>query len=140
MKYARVIGVLVSAASIALIHARLASAAGTCFLISATVRQQERSATAREQLSALNVPYSEEEFVSSAARGDDRIVDLFLASGLSPDAKNRDGFTGLMWSAGQGRLSVVKKLLARGADVNARSKDGTTALMTAASRGPAEIA
>ena len=125
MKFARATGVILSTASIAFLQGPSASAAGRGFLSPQPDRQDQRATAAREQLSALKVPYTEEAFVSSAARGDDRVVDLFLDSGLSPDAKNRDGFTALMWSAGQDHLSVVKKLLARGATTRKAATSST---------------
>src|SRR5260221_14537850 len=63
-------------------------------------KQSEKAIFAQEQLARLHVPYSDEAFVSSAARGDERVVSLFLDSGLSLNARNQDGFTALMWSTG----------------------------------------
>jgi len=98
-----------------------------------------RATGARQELARLSIPNTAETFVSLAAQGDLRAVRLFLDSGLSPDARNRDGFTALIWSAGQGRLPVVNALLARGGDINATSEDRTTALMAAASQGHVRI-
>src|SRR5262245_4641204 len=68
----------------------------------------EKAITAREQLARLNIPYTEDAFVSRAAQGDNRAIALFLDSGLYPNARNQDGFTALMWSAGQGHLPIVE--------------------------------
>src|SRR5215831_19419879 len=67
----------------------------------------DKALVAREQLTASGIPYTGDAFVSSAASGDVRTVELFLAAGLNLNTRNRDGFTALMWSAGQGHLQVV---------------------------------
>ena len=72
------------------------------------VAKHEESLSPQEQLARLNVPFSEEAFVTCAAHGDARAIELFLAAGMSPNAKNQDGFTPLMWSAGQGQGSVTR--------------------------------
>jgi ankyrin repeat protein len=95
----------------------------------------KKATSARLELGRLNIQYTPEAFITHAAQGDLRTVELFLNSGFSPDVRNQDGFTALIWAAGQGRISVVKALLARGADVNATSMDRTTALMAGASQG-----
>jgi len=67
----------------------------------------------REALADLGVSFSEDSFVSCAARGDARAVELFLAAGMSPNARNNDGFTPLMWAAGQGHMEIVRTLLTK---------------------------
>lgn len=98
-----------------------------------------KAIAARQELERSGISYTPETFVTLAARGNLRAVELFLDSGLNPDARNRDGFTALMWSAGQDRWPVVNALLARGANVNATSADSTTALIAAASQGHVRI-
>jgi len=125
---------LVLALTLASLHLWQSGASG------AAEEPADPAVDARERLARLGVPYTGDAFVASAARGDARVLGLFLSSGLSPDVKNRDGFTALMWSAGQGHLRLLESLLDRRADVNAASRDGTTALMSAASQGHAEAA
>src|SRR5712692_9805176 len=57
--------------------------------------RSEKAIIAQEQLARLNVPYTEDAFVSSADQGAIRAIALFLDSGLSPNASNQDGFTAL---------------------------------------------
>src|SRR5262245_39438969 len=99
------------------------------------LEQRPRAAQATAQLRELNLTVSEEVFVTCAARGNARAIELFLAAGLSPNSRNRDGFTPLIWAAGQGHTQIVQTLLENGADVNAKSSDATTTLMAAASQG-----
>jgi len=55
--------------------------------------------------------------VSAAGDGDLGVVQRFLEAGVGVDAANVDGFTALMWAAGQGRIAVLEILLSQGAGV-----------------------
>lgn len=63
------------------------------------------------------------------------VVLHFLAKGVDPNVRGKNGFTALMVAAGKGSLEVVELLLARGADVNRANDEGLTALMQAIRRG-----
>ena len=54
------------------------------------------------------------------------------------NARDKDGWTALMFAAAGGAAESVKVLLDAGADVNARNEDGLTALIAAALSGTAE--
>jgi hypothetical protein len=58
-----------------------------------------------------------------------------LASGLSPDTRDRYGRTALHAAVLLGQAELARFLLSRGADVNARDGDGRTTLMVSASAG-----
>src|SRR6476469_6837768 len=72
-------------------------------------------------------------FLQAVRRGDVGQVQALLASGASPEAKDKDGTTALMFAAQSGYTEIVRSLLAAGAEANtARAKFGITALMLAA--------
>lgn len=93
------------------------------------------------QLKARGVRYLPDDFVKYAGRGNQEITDLFLQSGMPPDAyRSSDGFTPLMAAASFGRLEIISRLLAQGASLNSKDKDGQTALMKAAAYNYPEAA
>ena len=55
------------------------------------------------------------------------------------NAKDRDGWTALIWASCKGDLEIVKLLVESGADIDAKDNDGWTALMRASWRGYLEI-
>jgi Ankyrin repeats (3 copies) len=61
--------------------------------------------------------------------------DEALADGASVSARDRDGATALMLSAGLGQFDHVRRLLEKGADINATDNYGRTPLMYAAIAG-----
>lgn len=89
---------------------------------------------ARERLAERNIAFSEESFGRVVEDGDTSAVDLFLAAGMSPDAKDAAGRTALIRAASRGSNHISRKLLMGGADPNARDASGATALMEAAER------
>nr|WP_092073131.1 ankyrin repeat domain-containing protein [Dendrosporobacter quercicolus]NSL48766.1 ankyrin repeat domain-containing protein [Dendrosporobacter quercicolus DSM 1736]SDM54574.1 Ankyrin repeat-containing protein [Dendrosporobacter quercicolus] len=93
------------------------------------------------QLKARGVRYLPDDFVKYAGRGNQEITDLFLQSGMPPDAyRSSDGFTPLMAAASFGRLEIISRLLEQGASLNSKDKDGQTALMKAAAYNYPEAA
>lgn len=93
------------------------------------------------QLKARGVRYLPDDFVKYAGRGNKEITDLFLQSGMPPDAyRSSDGFTPLMAAASFGRLEIISRLLEQGASPNSKDKDGQTALMKAAAYNYPEAA
>ncbi len=96
---------------------------------------------ARRELEKQKVPFTEEEFIERARRGNAAVVRLFLAAGMNVDARDSNGQTALMAASGPwpGHADIICKLLAAGAAVNARDFDGKTALVNASSMVNAHI-
>lgn len=92
-----------------------------------------------KELTALNFQFNGDDFVRSAAEGDQKALGLFLAAGFDVNKPNTAGFTGLMVAAERGRLDIVKLLLDHKADPNVAGRDGSTALMLAAENNQPEI-
>src|SRR6266513_1903830 len=69
---------------------------------------------------------------AAKARNTAEVLKL-LGQGANANAKDKAGWTALLWAAYFGRTDTVRALLEKGADVNARGADGMTALMNAAS-------
>lgn len=59
------------------------------------------------------------------------ILNLFLAHGVNPNARNRKGQTLLIQAAETGNRAVIEALLATGAEIDAQDNAGNTALMSA---------
>src|SRR5437016_5913432 len=81
------------------------------------VISSERQA-ARKELGQLYVEYSADSFVKQAAEGDTIAVKLFLAAGMNPNARSKEGQVALVNAAASGQLETVQVLLAGGVDVN----------------------
>ena len=95
---------------------------------------------ARAALDSLGIAYTDWEFREAAASGNLAVVKLFVAAGMSVNARDEDGWTALLFAAGLGRLSVVAFLVGAGADVNARGGPlDWTALHDAAGGGDLEV-
>jgi ankyrin repeat protein len=92
-----------------------------------------------KELNALNFQFNGDDFVRSAAEGDQKALGLFFAAGFDVNTPNSAGYTGLMAAAQRGRADIVKLLLDRKADPNAAGRDGGTALMLAAENNQPEI-
>ncbi|HEY0380542.1 MAG TPA: ankyrin repeat domain-containing protein [Pyrinomonadaceae bacterium] len=87
---------------------------------------------ARARLEQKKIPYTEAAFAKAVEEGDTGAVDLFLASGMSPEVRDAAGRTVLINAASRGSNNISQKLLGKGADVNARDAAGSTALMGSA--------
>ena len=96
-------------------------------------------AEARQALKRLGIPYSREAFVEHLRNGDPLVVDLFVAAGMDPNARDGSGVTPLMRFAMEGNSEAVQRLIAKGADVNAKDNTGQTALIAAAGYGRTAI-
>jgi uncharacterized protein len=92
-----------------------------------------------KELNALNFQFNGDDFVRSAAEGDQKALGLFFAAGFDVNTPNTAGYTGLMAAAQRGRVDIVKLLLDHKADPNVAGKDGGTALMLAAENNQPEI-
>lgn len=77
----------------------------------------------------------------AAKKGDTATVQALLDKGADVNAKDKDGWTALMFAANNGHATIVQALLDRGADVNAKTEDekGATALMVTAWQGHTAI-
>src|SRR2546426_549892 len=62
-------------------------------------------------------------------------VQKLLGEGADANAKDKAGWTALIWAAYFGRTDTARALLEKGADVNAIDDSGKTALTSAAVRG-----
>ena len=66
-----------------------------------------------------------------------RVAEL-ISSGADVNAKDKGGWTALIWLAFRGHTGIVKLLIDKGAEVNAKTNYGETALIMAAFRGHTE--
>ena len=62
------------------------------------------------------------------------ILVLLLNHGANIEAKNRNGFTALIWAAYENHTEAETILLAKGAKIDAADASGQTALMNAVSQ------
>ena len=92
-----------------------------------------------KELNALNFQFNGDDFVRSAAEGDQKALGLFFAAGFDVNTPNTAGYTGLMAAAQRGRADIVKLLLDHKADPNVAGRDAGTALMLAAENNQPEI-
>jgi ankyrin repeat protein len=92
-----------------------------------------------KELNALNFQFNGDDFVRSAAEGDQKALGLFFTAGFNVNTPNTAGYTGLMAASERGRPDIVKLLLDHKADPNAAGRDGGTALMLAAENNQPEI-
>jgi ankyrin repeat protein len=92
-----------------------------------------------KELNALNFQFNGDDFVRSAAEGDQKALGLFFAAGFDVNTPNTAGYTGLMVAAERGRPDIVKLLVDHKADPNVAGRDGSTALMLAAENNQPEI-
>ncbi|PYR91636.1 MAG: hypothetical protein DMF84_16005 [Acidobacteria bacterium] len=75
---------------------------------------------ARQKLGEMNITYDQETFVERAKAGDGIVVAQFLAAGMNPNARNREGKTALIAASETGRTDLARFLLDKGAAVNVR--------------------
>ncbi|MBH0192092.1 MAG: ankyrin repeat domain-containing protein, partial [Nitrospira sp.] len=68
------------------------------------------------------------------------IVRNLLSRGADPNARDRNGQTGLMLAAHAGHLATVQLLIDHGANLNVTAKFGLSAMMLAVIAGHKEIA
>src|SRR6266702_2234908 len=76
----------------------------------------------------------------AANGGHKDVVDLLLADGARPDARDDSGYTPLHTAAYNGRTDVADLLLSNKAHIEARDSSGFTPLTCAASNGNREVA
>ena len=79
------------------------------------------------------------QLIEAAEAGNIENVKKLLKQGAEVDAKDKDGWTAMMWAAADGYLDVVKYLAEHGADLSLKNGEGKTAEMLARERGYKEI-
>jgi len=131
IKNNRVAAILITAGTIVIALATFSSA--TKSLLGLLKGQGPEAA--RLELSNLSVPYTRDAFIQSAKEGQLRVVKLFLAAGMDPNAKDAEGQTALMYAIAEKRDEIIRALLKAKANVNERNEGGGTALSWAAARG-----
>ena len=75
----------------------------------------------------------------AAMAGDIDGLKAALAAGADANARDKRGWTALMYAANKGYILLVPPLLKAGSDLNVRAADGATALLIAALHGHTEI-
>lgn len=91
-------------------------------------------------LEEKNLAFNADDFVASAARGDQEAIVHYLTAGMDVDATNGQGLTALLQATERGHLEIVKLLLGAGANPDIASPDGWSPLLAAAEHDHAEIA
>jgi ankyrin repeat protein len=94
---------------------------------------------ALKQLAGMNLQFSADDFVRSAAEDDEKALPLFFDAGINVDSLNTAGKTALMVACERGKINLAKLLLQRKANPNLAGRDGTTALILAAQNEQPEI-
>jgi uncharacterized protein len=73
---------------------------------------------ARIEIAQMGLKYDVGTFIDRAKDNDAPVVVLFLRAGINPNAKDRNGYSALMWAASEGNVALAKTLVEKGADVN----------------------
>ncbi|MFA5106684.1 MAG: ankyrin repeat domain-containing protein [Candidatus Micrarchaeia archaeon] len=75
----------------------------------------------------------DQKLIDAARAGDLEGVKAALKAGADVNAKNKTGYTALIWASScWGHTAIVEALIVAGADVNAKNENGYTALILAA--------
>jgi ankyrin repeat protein len=69
-----------------------------------------------------------QKYFNACSTGNASAVADFLDTGVSPDARDRYGLTGLIWAGRKGRVEVADLLLSKGAAIDRVDGRGRTAL------------
>lgn len=101
-----------------------------CATMPANIAIAADPVTGRKDLKEMGIEYTEQQFATSAGKGDMTAVGLFLDAGMDINA---GGGAALGLAAGRGQLEMVKLLLSKGA------KPTSNALQFARTRGHTEI-
>jgi ankyrin repeat protein len=87
---------------------------------------------ARQQLSQMNIPFTQQKFELVIWQGQNLVVELFLDAGMDANLRESDSNWPILTRAvTRNHVDVVNALLKHGANVNARGPFGVTALMYA---------
>ena len=92
-----------------------------------------------ELIKKLEIKFTPENFIEASQKGQLKIVESFIAAGMSVDVKDNLGKTALMEAASKGNEEVIELLLNKGANVNEKDKEGDSALMRAARNGNLKV-
>lgn len=91
---------------------------------------QDASDKARKELAGLGVQWDTQDFVDAMINGDARVVDLFLAGGMKPEALHK-GSSAILYAIQRNTadpIGAVQRAIAAGFDVNTRLIDTRTVL------------
>src|SRR5271157_4651140 len=80
-----------------------------------------------------------DDLINAVFNGDKEAVASLIAKGANVNAKDKDGYTPLIWASQYSKIEMVNLLLVKGADVNAKTNNGNTALIIASHEGRTEI-
>jgi ankyrin repeat protein len=69
-----------------------------------------------------------QKYFNACSTGKASAVAEFLETGVSPDARDAHGLTGVIWAGRKGRVEVADLLLAKGAAIDAVDRRGRTAV------------
>lgn len=97
------------------------------------------SQSALRKLNKLNIPYTTDQFLTNAQKGNKKVVELFLQAGMNVNTINENGQTALMLSALNGHINTVKLLIKHGAYIDLIDKSGDTALSLASKANHTDI-
>lgn len=78
-------------------------------------------------------------FVEAARKGDMAAVQKALKERVSPNARNKAGYSALQMATANGQIDVMKYLIQKGADVNLRNKAGFTAMHSSKNKESIEV-
>lgn len=91
--------------------------------------------SARRQVRSPTLGINSRALLRSIEKGDVSAANRLLSSGVTVNARTKEGWTALILAAQRNLSNLTHALITRGADVNARDKQGQTALMHAARKG-----
>lgn len=104
-------------------------------IVSSNTNTQLEKNTKQSQQNPPEKTYTTNDLFKAISNSDAALVKKILAQGISPNIRDKNGSTPLMYAAYYGNLEICQILLAHGADVNARSAVGGTALGAAKEGG-----
>lgn len=94
---------------------------------------------ARLRLAQMSLAFTSDTFFGSVKKGDTDAVKLFLAAGMDPNVKDKDGDTGLTHAVRKGHRPIIDVLLKAKANVNEKNNWGWTAVSDAVSPDKKDI-
>ncbi|MBI5429389.1 MAG: ankyrin repeat domain-containing protein [Nitrosomonadales bacterium] len=83
--------------------------------------------------------FSPQGFLQSVEKGDEKVVSLFVDSGVNVDARDERGWTPLMMSSFNGKEEIALLLIRSGASVHSKDKQGYGPLHWAAYNGYSNV-
>lgn len=96
-------------------------------------------AEALKELERRKIEISEESLLKRIDKGNLHAVELLLAAGVNPNAKNEEGNSILYYAIDNNETEIAHALIIYGADINEKDKYEETVLMQAAFKGNVEI-